>query len=91
MIQQVADYANGKGEPPPELLLILRCRQFSCLPDAGGYNQQDEPTMIKGGTYERVFNFIQRNRRGKKTIDYAELDEADQHMFDWLRETEIKF
>ena len=91
MIQQAADCANGKANPPPELTLIWKCRQFGCLPEAGGYNQQDDITMTRAGMYERVYNFIKRNRRGKEPMNVAEMDEADRAMFDWLREQEIKF
>lgn len=92
MIEQVVDCANGKAEPPPELEIIWGCQQYGCLPDSGGYMDQDVTIMKRGTTYENIYAFIKRNRKGgKKAMDYAELSDADRKLFDWLRGLEIKF
>ena len=91
MIQQAADCANGKAPPPPELSLMWRCQQFGCLPEAGGYNDQDFATMERAAVFDRVYNFIKRNRRNGKAMDYAEMDDADRDLFQALKEMEIKF
>lgn len=88
----MADAANGKANPPPELYLLWQCEKFNCLPESGGYNDQDDPTMRRAGIFRTVYNFVARNRKGKKeTINYADLSEDDQNIFNWLRELEIKF
>ena len=91
MIQQAADCANGKAPPPPELSLLWRCRQFSCLPEAGGYNDQDAPTMERAAAFDNVYSFIKRNRRGKDPMDYAGMDDSDRDMYQRLKDMGVKF
>lgn len=40
MILAVADYAEGKGPPPPALSRALNCRRWQTLPEPGGWREQ---------------------------------------------------
>lgn len=37
------DWAKGHRiiNPPPELSLFIMCKEFACLPDSGGWRDQD--------------------------------------------------
>jgi ABC-type protease/lipase transport system fused ATPase/permease subunit len=91
MIEQVVACAKGNAEPPPELEIIWGCQRYNCLPEAGGYLDQDVTLMKRGTTYENIYSFVKRNRQSGKAINYAELSEADREIFDWLRGMEIRF
>jgi hypothetical protein len=87
----VADAANGKAEPPPALEIIWGCQRYGCLPENGGYLDQDYRLMRVGTVYDNVYSFIKRNRNGGKRINYADLSDSDRDMFDWLRGLEIRY
>ena len=91
MIVQVVEAAKGKADPPPELEIIWGCQRYGCLPENGGYLDQDVLLMKRGTMYDTIYSFVKRNRQGGKSIDYAELSDADRDMFDWLRGLEIRF
>jgi hypothetical protein len=46
MILAVADYAEGKGSPPPPLALALNCRRWQTLPEPGGWREQYAMEMM---------------------------------------------
>ena len=82
--------AKDGEPPPPELSLMWQCRRFNCLPEAGGYNQQDEATMKRGAIMESIYNFETR-WRSMKERDFAKLDEHDRRIFMMLKDMEVKF
>lgn len=90
MIEQVVACAKDGGQPPPELSLMWQCRRFNCLPEAGGYNDQDAATMERGAIMESVYNF-ERRWRAMETRDFAKLDESDRRIFLMLKNLEVKF
>jgi hypothetical protein len=40
-----ADYAEGEGEPPPELKTAMMCERWNTLPEAGGLLDQPAGLM----------------------------------------------
>ena len=90
MIEQVVACARGEAQPPPELSLMWQCRRFNCLPEAGGYHDQDVSTMERGAVMETVYNF-ERNWRAMEKRDYAALSESDRRIFMMLKDMEVKF
>ena len=62
------------------------------MPEAGGYNDQDAPTMERGAVMENIYNFERRWRSmDRKDRNYANLNEADQRIFYMLKDMEVKF
>jgi len=82
--------AKDNEVPPPELLLAWQCNRFGCLPEAGGYNDQDVIIMERMGVYDKIYNFEKRWRSMEKR-DYATLSENDRAMFMLLKNQGIKF
>ena len=80
---------DGKS-PPPDLLTMWQCRRFNCLPESGGYNDQDISTMERGAVLENIYNF-ERRWRAMESRDYAKLDEGDRRIFMMLKKLEVKF
>jgi hypothetical protein len=78
-----------KGEPPPpELSIIWQCRRYGCLPDAGGYMDQDAVLMDKAAIYEDVYS-LTKKWRGMKPKSFDGLSDGEKSLFKWLRELEI--
>ena len=86
----MAAYVDN-ANPPPELDILWRCHEFGCLPEVGGYLDQDVRLMRIGSAAVKIYSFLARNREGGKSINYAELNTADRRTFDMLRKLEIKF
>ncbi len=86
----MVDAADGKDDPPPELEIIWGCRRYNCLPEAGGYMDQDAKLMYTGTTYDNVYNFV-RTFRSMDKPDFAKLDAASREIFLWLVKLEVRF
>jgi len=52
------DAAYNVGKPPPELSLAWNCERYNCLPDAGGYLDQDYICMMRMNVYSNVYNIV---------------------------------
>jgi len=88
MIEQVVACAAHGESPPQELSIIWQCRRYNCLPDAGGYMDQDAAFMDKAAIYEDVYSLVKKWRTMKpKTFDG--LSDGEKSLFKWLRKLEI--
>lgn len=63
-------------EPPPELILAWQCERWGCLPEIGGYLNQDYRTMRLMTSLSNVYYAISklRNLRGEKIHTLTEND-----------------
>ncbi len=86
MIEQVVACAVKGDTPPPELKIIWRCQRFGCLPDAGGYMDQDVELMDKGVLYEDVYNLT---RKWRAVRNVKELTAEEARLFKLLRDWEV--
>jgi len=59
MILAAADCADGKAPPPEELELALQCRQWHCLPEAGGIRDQRAGEMERMKIAINVYDAMQ--------------------------------
>ena len=66
MILAAADYAEGKGKPPPELVDYLRTERFNALPFAGGWKDQPHRFVERSIIYHNVFNAIRQYKDAAK-------------------------
>lgn len=67
MILAAADYAEGKGTPPPpELRDWLRSKQFDSLPHAGGWKDQPYRYVNHGLIYFNVYSAIMQYKNALK-------------------------
>jgi len=91
MIEQVVACAKGKAPPPPELEIIWGCQRYGCLPETGGYLDQDDRIMKVGTYYNKVY-WLVKNWRSKDKPDLADLSETDRNLWLWLvKDLEVKF
>jgi len=51
--------------PPPELSLYVRCREFNCLPDAGGWYDQS-PYVCTVFSLIKSIEAEEENKKSKK-------------------------
>ena len=63
--------SNGEkmhGPPPHELVLAWRCKEWSTMPRAGGYYDQDYGLMKRMSYVKNVYNALSsfRNMKGKE-------------------------
>jgi hypothetical protein len=60
-------WANGHSvaNPPPELSLYSMCKEFHCLPDSGGWNDQDPQICA---SFKLISGIVaeEENKRAKK-------------------------
>jgi hypothetical protein len=56
----VVDSASGEAPPPPELRIAWQCERWNCLPDAGGYLDQDFVTVTRMTALSNVYNAVVR-------------------------------
>ena len=90
LIQQAADCAAGKGPPPPELEIWWKCQRFGCLPEAGGYLDQDAALMDRAVICEDVYHLVKK-WRGMKQKDFTKLTDAERHLYKWLHQGKVIF
>ena len=91
MIEQAASAARDLAKTPPdELSLIWACQRYGCLPDDGGYLDQDARLMNTASTLESVYGFVKR-WRSKEKPNFADLDEHDRRVFYWLKDMGVKY
>ncbi|MGI6730464.1 MAG: hypothetical protein ACOX5F_00995 [Anaerovoracaceae bacterium] len=88
LIQQAADAAAGKSPPPFELEVLWMCRQFGCLPEGGGYLDQDARLMGRAVMCEEVYQLVKK-WRGMAVKDLTQLNEAEKQLFKWLRKAKV--
>lgn len=82
--------AKGNEEPPPELEIMWGCQRYGCLPEQGGYLDQDARLMALMATFDNVYTFV-KSRQSKEKRDYAELSPAERALFDMLVDLGVKF
>ena len=66
-----ADYAEGKGEAPPELRLAFRCQQWNSLPVSGGILDQPAGLVERMTTALNVYNAM----KSWKQVDQSKVSE----------------
>lgn len=80
IILAAADYAEGRGQPPEELLLAWDCRTFGALPEAGGVRDQPAGLLRRMRQALGVFNAF----RSWKAREAAKEDEwVERHPTEW--------
>lgn len=79
------DAARGDGVPPPDLLLAMNCERWNCLPDAGGYFDQQYDVMYRMNICSNVYNVVRRwySLRGAQIHS---LSEQERLILRWLRD-----
>ena len=76
--------------PPEELSIIWACQRFNCLPEQGGYMDQDYRLMTVGAVLDSVYSF-ERRWRAMESRDFAKLDDHDQRIFYMLKDMGVRF
>lgn len=84
------DAVGGEASPPPELRLSWSCEKYNCLPDAGGYLDQDFRLMHRMTVLSNVYNAYNtfRNAHGK---DIHNLSEATRRVLRRLKDMGLIF
>lgn len=59
---------EGDAPAPPDLRLAWECERYHCLPEAGGYMEQDYRLMRRMATLANVYGVYShyRNAQGKE-------------------------
>ena len=59
LIQAAVWVADGKqATPPPELETAWQCKRWNCLPDAGGYLDQEYSLVMRMSMLDNVHSFM---------------------------------
>ena len=90
LIEAVVGAAYGQDEPPPELLLAWRCQQWTCLPEAGGYMEQDYITAYRMTAYLNIYNVL-RHWQSLQGKDIHRLADGERKLLRWLKDEGIMF
>ena len=57
-----ADFADGQGVPPPELVDYLRTERFNALPFSGGWKEQPYKFVERSIIYYNVYSAFKAYR-----------------------------
>lgn len=66
------------------------CRQFNCLPESGGYLDQDARLMERTVVFEQVYLLVKK-WRGLQTKDYGALTPMEQQLYLQLHKAKVEF
>ena len=64
------------------------CRQFGCLPEGGGYLDQDARLMNRAVMCEEVYRLTKKWRE-MPVKDFGQLNEGEKNLFKWLRKAKV--
>ena len=81
---------DGDGDPPPELILSWQCSRWACLPDTGGYFEQDYSIMRRMTTLANVYNALTKYRNAKGA-QIHNLTESDRRILRFLKDAGLLF
>lgn len=62
------------------------CRRFNCLPESGGYLDQDAVLMERIVLLEEVYLLVKK-WRAMEVKDFSQLSDAEKRLFGWLHKT----
>lgn len=67
---------DGEGDPPPELILAWSCERWNCLPETGGYYDQDHQTVYRMAVFSNIYAVVSklRNAKGEQIHRLTEAD-----------------
>lgn len=82
--------ADGEASAPPELRLAWECERFHCLPEEGGYMDQDYSMMLKMATLANVYGVYSRFRNAQGA-QIHQLGSADRRILRWLKDMGLIF
>ena len=66
------------------------CRRFNCLPEQGGYLDQDVMLMERMALLEVVYLLVKK-WRAMETKDITQLSQAEKQLFKWLYKQKVEF
>lgn len=66
------------------------CRQFSCLPESGGYLDQDVQLMERAVVCDQVYLLVKK-WRGMKTKTYQALTPMERELYKQLHDAKVDF
>jgi hypothetical protein len=81
-----ADYAQGEGEPPPELRKAFACQFWHCLPRAGGYDDQPAGLMNRITMAWNVYDAFQGFAHAENAVDWAAAHPDAPKLMQWVEE-----
>jgi hypothetical protein len=81
---------DGEEAAPPELRLGWECERYSCLPDAGGYLEQDYELMIRMSSLANIHRAYSRYRNAQGT-QIHNLSMADRMILRQLKDIGVLF
>lgn len=82
--------ADGDAPAPPELRLAWECERFHCLPDSGGYMDQDYKLMLLMATLSNVYSVYSRFRNAQGT-QIHQLGNSERRILRWLKDMGLIF
>jgi hypothetical protein len=80
-----ADYAEGEGNPPPELKLALSCEYWKCLPYGGGLLDQPAGLIGRMNLSRNVYDAF---KAMKNSDNWAETAKDNPQMPDIIKQVE---
>jgi hypothetical protein len=69
--------------PPPELIAAWQCQKWGCLPEAGGYLDQDYGLMQRMSVLSNIYNTVIR-LRNMKGAQIHQLTTPERRVIKWL-------
>ena len=81
---------DGEASPPPELRLSWECERYHCLPDGGGYFEQDYSLLTRMSVLSSVYSAYSRYRNAHGA-QIHNLSEGDRRTLRYLKDEGIIF
>ena len=81
---------DGESDAPPELLTAWQCERWRCLPEIGGYYDQDYYLMQRMASLSNVYNALNKLRNSRGTAIHN-LTEAERKILKHLVDLGLLF
>ncbi len=80
MILAAADCADGKGPPPPDLILAWQARTWNTLPEPGGLRDQYAGELARMSAAMNTYDAWRRRRHHQNWAKWAKDDPKSWHI-----------
>ncbi len=81
---------DGEAAAPPDLRIAWDCQRYHCLPDAGGYLDQDYRTMTRMTSLSNIYNAYAHYRNAQGSQIHG-LSEGERRILRWLKDAGVLF
>jgi hypothetical protein len=86
----VVDCVDGEASAPPDLRIAWDCQRYHCLPDAGGYLDQNYRTMLRMTILSNIYNAYAHYRNSQGAQIHT-LGESDRRILRYLKDEGLLF